>query len=194
VSRPGVFAGPAGYGRALLIGVSAGTLGTGITFEAVAASRGNAARDLLGTLQQKAGASPCLRTAPAFVGTCQQVVELRQQHDNLAILAGGLFVAAGHYGFDMEPPHASGVRGRDHAVSAREPCRSDASRVLVTLHRGESSMLRYAIRSGIVVAALAAPLVGACIDYHTAEECADIGTCPLPDAGDGGDGADGGDH
>ena len=27
------------------------------------------------------------------------------------------------------------------------------------------------------------PWVGACIDYRTAEECQDIGTCPLPDAG-----------
>jgi hypothetical protein len=36
-----------------------------------------------------------------------------------------------------------------------------------------------------------AVLVGACVDYHTAEECQYTGTCPLPcplpDAGDGGD-------
>jgi hypothetical protein len=58
-------------------------------------------------------------------------------------------------------------------------------------------MLRVAIQWGIITAALAAPLVGAC-DDHEAEQCQYIGTCPLPDAGDGGGAivgaADGGDH
>ncbi len=41
------------------------------------------------------------------------------------------------------------------------------------------------------MAALAAPpLLGACFDDHLADECQNIGTCPLPDAGDGGDGGD----
>jgi hypothetical protein len=53
-------------------------------------------------------------------------------------------------------------------------------------------MLRRAIRWGIIVTALAAPLLSACFDYHTAEECDLIGTCPL-DAGDAGDGMDAGD-
>ena len=58
-------------------------------------------------------------------------------------------------------------------------------------------MLRTAFRWGIVTVALAAPPGAACIDYHTAQECQYIGTCPL-DAGDGSDAtmnaANGGDH
>lgn len=53
-------------------------------------------------------------------------------------------------------------------------------------------MLQTAIRWGIVTAALTAPFIGACIDIHAADECQDIGTCPLPDAGDGGDATDAG--
>jgi hypothetical protein len=48
-------------------------------------------------------------------------------------------------------------------------------------------MFRTAIRLGIVAAALVAPLMVACIDYHTAENCELLGSCPYPDAGDGGD-------
>jgi hypothetical protein len=93
LSRPSVFGGPAGYVRALLVGLSAGGLGTGIASLAVADSRKDAARDLLGTLQQKGGSSPCLRNA--FAGSCQQVLELFQQQDNFATLAAVSFVAAG---------------------------------------------------------------------------------------------------
>jgi hypothetical protein len=49
-------------------------------------------------------------------------------------------------------------------------------------------MFRNAIRLGLVVAALAAPLLTGCFDLHTAEECDKISTCP-PDAGDAGDGS-----
>jgi hypothetical protein len=93
--KPGVFGGGAGFVRALLFGVAAGALATGVTFEAVASSRADAARDLLRTLQQKTGASPCIRSAPGFAGTCQQLVEVRQQHDHHVDLAVGSFVAAG---------------------------------------------------------------------------------------------------
>lgn len=48
-------------------------------------------------------------------------------------------------------------------------------------------MIRTILRCGIVLAALAAPLLGACIDNHEAENCQLLLDCPLPDAGDAGD-------
>jgi hypothetical protein len=67
----------------------------------------------------------------------------------------------------------------------------------MTSHRKESNMLRIALRCGIVTVALAVPLVAACVDYHTAEQCELLGSCPY-DAGDGGDATvdatDGGDN
>jgi hypothetical protein len=51
-------------------------------------------------------------------------------------------------------------------------------------------MLRIATRWGIVVAAaLSAPLLGACLNDHLADDCHNTYSCPLPDAGDGGDAA-----
>jgi hypothetical protein len=53
-------------------------------------------------------------------------------------------------------------------------------------------MFRRSMRWGIVIVALLAPLAGAC--SHAADDCHNLGTCPLPDAGDAGtDAADGSD-
>jgi hypothetical protein len=49
------------------------------------------------------------------------------------------------------------------------------------------------VKACILAAALAAPLLAACIDDHEAEDCVFIGSCP-PDGGDAGDASDASDH
>jgi hypothetical protein len=48
-------------------------------------------------------------------------------------------------------------------------------------------MLERLVRWAIVGAGLMAPLVGACADEHTADDCMLTDRCPPPDAGDAGD-------
>jgi hypothetical protein len=93
--KPGVFDGGAGFARALAFGFAAGSTAAAITSFVVATKKGDDARGILGKLQQKVGASPCIQGSPNLAIGCQEVTALNQAHDNRGALAAGLFVAAG---------------------------------------------------------------------------------------------------
>jgi hypothetical protein len=93
--KAGVFEGKAGATRAALYGLTAGGLAMGSVFVLGADNKGNGARQVDQTLQEKMGPSACMN--PRSDG-CQDVARLAQQHDTLRQLAIGSFVAAGVLG------------------------------------------------------------------------------------------------
>ena len=122
--KPGVFAGRAGFGRALLIGVTAGGVGTGITFEAVAASRGDAAERALGIAPTEGGLPALQRELRRVRGHLSADSQSYGSSTTLHGPGGRLICRCwrdGRHRVDLDPPNADGALRPGHAVSAGKP-------------------------------------------------------------------------